>query len=55
MHQPRMMSVEQSVEWVADEAEVFGRNLPQYPFVHHKSHMIWPGIKPGPLSWEAWN
>jgi hypothetical protein len=24
------------------------RNLSQYHCVHHKSHMEWPGIKPGP-------
>jgi hypothetical protein len=27
--------------------------LLQRHFVHHKSHMIWPGLEPGPLSWEA--
>jgi hypothetical protein len=34
-----MMSVEQSVEWLAGETEVFGENVPQGRFVHHKSHM----------------
>jgi hypothetical protein len=35
-----MMNVEQAVEleW-AGEAEVLGKNLPQYHFVHHKSCM----------------
>jgi hypothetical protein len=37
-----MMSVEQSVEWVAGETEVFGENR---PFLHHKYHMItWPDL-----------
>jgi hypothetical protein len=49
-----MMSVEQSVEWeLAKEPEVLGENLPQYHFVHHKPHMIWAGLKPGPPRWEA--
>jgi hypothetical protein len=44
-----MMSVEQSVEWeLAGETEVLGENLPQYRFVHHKSHMTCPGLEPGP-------
>jgi hypothetical protein len=25
-----------------------GKNLCQWHFVHHKSHMDWPGIEPGP-------
>jgi hypothetical protein len=33
-----MMSVEQ-VECLAGELEVLGENLPQYRFIHHKSHM----------------
>jgi hypothetical protein len=31
--------VEQSVEWVVRETEVFGENLPQCRFVLHESHM----------------
>jgi hypothetical protein len=43
-----------SVEWrLAGETEVFGENLPQRQFVHHKSHMTWPGIEPGPPQWET--
>jgi hypothetical protein len=39
-----MMSVEQSVEWeLAGGTEVIGDNQPQRHFVHHKSHVTWPG------------
>jgi hypothetical protein len=34
-----MMSVEESMECLEREIEIFGENLPQYRFVHHKSHM----------------
>jgi hypothetical protein len=51
-----MMSVEQSVEWeLAGETEVLGKNLLQYHFVHHKSHMTCPGTEPGPPWWETGN
>jgi hypothetical protein len=42
-----MINMEQSVECeLTRETEVLGEKLPQYHFVHHKSHMTWPG--PGP-------
>jgi hypothetical protein len=31
--------LEQSVEFLAEETEVLGDNLPQCHFVHHKSYM----------------
>jgi hypothetical protein len=49
-----MVSVEQMMEWrLAGETEVVGENLPQCHYVHHKSHMIWPGLELGPPQWEA--
>jgi hypothetical protein len=44
-----MVTVEQLVEWrLAGETEVLGEHLPQRYFVHHKSHMTWPVLEPGP-------
>jgi hypothetical protein len=49
-----MTSVEQSVEWeLAGETEVLGEDLPHSHFAHHKSHMTWPELEPGPPRWEA--
>jgi hypothetical protein len=51
--QPRViMIMEKSVEWLAEETEVLGENLPQYRFVHHKPHML-PVREPVPPRWEA--
>jgi hypothetical protein len=30
---------------IGRETEVLGENLPQCRFVHHKSHMTWPGAR----------
>jgi hypothetical protein len=43
-----IMMMENLVEWkLAGETEVFGENLPQCHFVHHKSHLTRPGSNPG--------
>jgi hypothetical protein len=40
------VNVEQLVEWeLTGETEILGENPSQSLFVHHKSHMIWPGIE----------
>jgi hypothetical protein len=43
-----MTIVEKLVEWrLARETEIFGENLPQRHFVHHKCHILDPGLNPG--------
>jgi len=37
------------------EIIMLGENLSQCHFVHHKSSMHWPGIKPRPPQWQAGN
>jgi hypothetical protein len=39
-----MMSMEQPLEWLTGETEVLTEYLPHFHFVHHKSHMLWPGL-----------
>jgi hypothetical protein len=43
--------MEKSVELLAGETEVLGKNLPQCRFIHHKPHML-PVREPGPPRWE---
>jgi hypothetical protein len=48
------MMMENLVELIlAEETEVFGENLLQRHFVHHKSHLNRPGLEPGQSLWEA--
>jgi hypothetical protein len=54
LYPPRVIvRMENLVEWMAEETEVLGENLPWRHLVHHKSHLTRPGIEPGPPRWEA--
>jgi hypothetical protein len=46
-----MKSVEQTAECLAGETEVLWENLPQWRFVHHKSHAT--DFEPGPPRQET--
>jgi hypothetical protein len=37
----------------ARETDVIGEKMSKCRFVHHKSHMTWPELKPGPPWWKA--
>jgi hypothetical protein len=48
-----IINVEQSVEWeLTGATEELVEKLPHCHFVHHKCHMIWPGIEHGPPRWK---
>jgi hypothetical protein len=49
----KMTSLEESVECLAGETKVLGEKLPQYRFVHHKSHMTCSLLQLGPPRWKA--
>jgi hypothetical protein len=55
LYMPRViMMMKNLVEWrLAGETEVLGENLPQRHYVHHKFHLIRPGLELGPPRWEA--
>jgi hypothetical protein len=38
---------------IGRETEVLEGNLPQCRFVHHKSHVTWPGLEIVASQWEA--
>jgi hypothetical protein len=45
---PQVIMMENLVEWrLAGKTEVLGENPPQRHFVHHKSHLTRPRMKPG--------
>jgi hypothetical protein len=46
------MMMENLVERLAGETKVFGGNLLQRRFVHHRFHML-SGREPGPPLWEG--
>jgi hypothetical protein len=49
-----LMTVEQAVEWELErETEVLGGTLVHCPIVHHKSHITWSRVEPGPPLWEG--
>jgi hypothetical protein len=50
------MCMEHLVEGkLAGETEMLEGNLPQRHFVHHKSHLTWPGLEPRPPLCEVGN
>jgi hypothetical protein len=53
LYQPRMTDDECGTVGISRGTEILGENLPHCYFIHHISHVTWPGLEPLLPLWET--
>jgi hypothetical protein len=53
LYQSYMIDGDYCRQLLAEETGVLGGNVSQWRYRHHRYHVTWPGLEPGPTRWET--